>query len=173
MKMFDKLVIPMIIFVIIFFATTEKKKCFDFFIEGANEGLKTVLELFPILLALLLSVSMLRASGIISFMSDIFGGVLELMFIPREITSLIFLKPISGSSSLVLVTDIMKQYGPDSFIGLVSSTILGATETTLYAITVYTGAIKKKISKKLIILAVFGNFIAIFLSAIICKIIFL
>lgn len=172
MDIFDSFIIPTIIFIIIFIATTEKKKCFDFFTSGVNEGLTTVLELFPILLALLLAVNMLRASGIINFLSDIFGKILEIIYIPKEITSLIFLKPISGSSSLVMVTDMLKQYGPDSSIGLIASTILGSTETTLYTITVYTGALKKKIPKKLIILAIFGNFLGILLSSIICRIIF-
>ena len=148
----------------------ERKKAFDIFSEGVNEGLKTVINLFPTLLALLLAVNMFRACGLINFLSDIFGGVLELFFIPKELTSLVFLKPISGSSSLVIATDLMKTYGVDSLIGLIASTILGATETTIYTIAIYTGVIKKKVPKKLIVLAIIGNFLGIFLSTIICNI---
>lgn len=172
MSIFENLIIPFLILFILCECLFEKKKAFDIFSEGVNEGLKTVLNLFPVLLALFLSVNMLRASGVINFLSDILGDVLEFICIPKELTSLIFLKPISGSSSLVIATDIMKAHGVDSILGLISSTILGATETTLYTIAIYTGAIKKKISKKLILVAIFGNFLGMFLSTIICKFIF-
>lgn len=172
MNIFESLVIPFLISFILFMCLMEKKKAFDIFSEGVNEGLKTVINLFPTLLALLLAVNMLRACGVINFLSDVFGGVLELLLIPKELTSLIFLKPISGSSSLVIATDLMKTYGTDSIIGLVASTILGATETTIYTIAIYTGIIKKKVPKKLIILAILGNFLGIFLSTIICNFMF-
>ncbi len=172
MSLFENLVIPFLILFILCACLAEKKKAFDIFSEGVNEGLKTVISLFPVLLALFLSVNMLRASGVINFLSDIFGNVLEIISIPRELTSLIFLKPISGSSSLVIATDIMKSEGVDSLLGIIVSTILGATETTLYTIAIYTGAIKKKIPKKMIIIAIFGNFLGIFLSTIICKFMF-
>lgn len=172
MNIFENLIVPVLIVTIIFSSLKDKKKPFDIFSEGVNDGLHMILELFPTLLALFLSVNMLRASGIINFLSDIFGNLLELIFIPKELISLIFLKPISGSSSIAIVTDMMSQYGVDSLIGLISSTVLGATETTLYTIAIYTGAIKKKISKRLIALAIFGNFLGIFLSTIVCKFIF-
>lgn len=169
MSLFENLIIPFLIFFILCECLFEKKKAFDIFSEGVNEGLKTVLNLFPVLLALFLSVNMLRASGVINFLADVFGSVLEFMCIPKELTSLVFLKPISSSSSLVIATDIMKTHGVDSILGLISSTILGATETTLYTIAIYTGVIKKKISKKLIFIAILGNFLGMFLSTVICK----
>lgn len=172
MSIFESLIIPFLIFFVLSICLMEKKKAFDIFSEGVNEGLRTVINLFPTLLALLLAVNMFRASGLINFLSDIFGGVLELFLIPKELTSLIFLKPISGSSSLVIATDLMKNLGADSAIGLIVSTILGATETTIYTIAIYTGVIKKKVPKKLIILAVLGNFFGILLSTIICNFMF-
>lgn len=172
MDIFESLIVPILILIIIIACLKNKKKPFDIFAEGAKEGLHTVLNLFPILLALFLSINMLRASGVINFLSDILGGILELIFIPRELSSLIFLKPISGSSSVAIVTDMLNQYGVDSMIGLISSTILGSTETTLYTIAIYSGAVKKKVSKKLVLIAIFGNFLGIFLSTVICKAIF-
>ncbi len=172
MNISDKLIIPILILTIILVSVLEKRKTFDIFTEGVIEGLETLVKLFPVLLGLFLSVNMLRASGIINFLTDVFGKVFEILLIPKELISIIFLKPISASSSLAIATDLFKQYGVDSMIGLIVSTILGSTETTFYTIAVYTGAIKKKISKKLIILSILGNFLGIFLSVIICKIIF-
>ena len=91
---------------------------------------------------------------------------------PKELIGLFVLKPISGSASLAMATDIIKKYGVDSNVGLMSAVILGATETTLYAMAVYTGEIKKKIPTKLITLAIFGNFLGVFLSMIICNLYF-
>ncbi len=172
MNVVESFIIPGLIFIIICASLKDKIKTFDVFSEGVKEGMSTVINLFPTLLALFLSINMLRASGIINYLSDIFGGILELVSIPKELTSLVFLKPISASSCMAIATDIFNQYGVDSILGLITSTILGATETTLYTLAIYTGAIKKKISKKLLIIAIFGNFLGILLSSIICKIIF-
>lgn len=172
MKIFEKFLIPILILIIILASVKDKKKPFDLFAEGAKEGVSTIFNLFPVLLALFLSVNMLRASGIINFMSDFLGNFFEIILIPKELTSLILLKPISGSSSMAIATEIISKYGPDSMIGLTASTILGATETALYTISIYAGAIKKKISKKLLLLAILGNFLGIFISSLVCRIIF-
>ncbi len=172
MSSFDKLVIPILIFTIIIASILEKRKTFDLFTEGVSEGFQTIINLFPVLLGLFLSVNMLRASGVINLFTDFLGGLFEILFIPKELISIILLKPISASSSLAIATDLFNEYGIDSMIGLIVSTILGATETTLYTVAVYTGAIKKKISKKLIILSILGNFLGIFLSVLVCRIIF-
>ena len=150
----------------------EKKKTFECFSEGVMDGLNTVLKLFPILLALFLSVNLFRVSGMLELLSNFLIKIFSVFCFPNELTNLIVIRPISGSASLAVATDIINQYGVDSVIGLTAATIMGATETTLYALAVYTGEIKKKIPLKLIILTIFGNFLGIVLSNIICKLYF-
>lgn len=171
-KNVDSFIIPFFICFILLIGTKEKIKVFDSFSEGVKEGLHTILNLFPTLLALFLSVNLLRASGLIDFVAYVAMYVFKFFGIPREIISLVILKPISGSASVVIGTDLIKIYGVNSLIALIVGTIMGSTETTLYALAVYTGEIKKKISLKLLLFAILGNFLAVCISVIVCKLYF-
>lgn len=171
-KNIECLMIPFLICSILMIGIKDKVKVFDSFSEGVIEGLHTVLNLFPTLLALFLSVNLLRASGLIDFIAEIVICVFKIFGIPKEITSLVILKPISGSASVVIGTDLINTYGANSLIALTVSTIMGSTETTLYALAVYTGEIKKKISLKLLLFAILGNFLAVCISIIVCKLYF-
>lgn len=171
-KNIECLMIPFLICSIFMIGIKDKVKVFDSFSEGVMEGLYTVLNLFPTLLALFLSVNLLRASGLIDFIAEIVICVFKIFGIPKEITSLVILKPISGSASVVIGTDLINTYGANSLIALTVGTIMGSTETTLYALAVYTGEIKKKISLKLLLFAILGNFLAVCISIIVCKLYF-
>ena len=166
-KNIECLMIPFLICSILMIGIKDKVKVFDSFSEGVMEGLHTVLNLFPTLLALFLSVNLLRASGLIDFIAEIVIYVFKIFRIPKEITSLVILKPISGSASVVIGTDLINTYGANSLIALTVGTIMGSTETTLYALAVYTGEIKKKISLKLLLFAILGNFLAVCISIIV------
>ena len=171
-KNIECLMIPFLICSILMIGIKDKVKVFDSFSEWVMEGLHTVLNLFPTLLALFLSVNLLRASGLIDFIAEIVIYVFKIFGIPKEITSLVILKPISGSASVVIGTDLINTYGANSLIALTVGTIMGSTETTLYALAVYTGEIKKKISLKLLLFAILGNFLAVCISIIVCKLYF-
>lgn len=171
-KNIESLMIPFLICFILIIGIKDKVRVFDSFSEGVMEGLHTVLNLFPTFLALFLSVNLLRASGLIDFIAGIAICVFKIFGIPKEITSLVILKPISGSASVVIGTDLINAYGVNSLVALIVGTIMGSTETTLYALAVYTGEIKKKISLKLLLLAILGNFLAVCISIIVCKLYF-
>ena len=108
--------------------------------RGAREGLDTALGILPSLLALLTAVSMLRASGAIECLADLLGPVLAKVGIPAETLLLTLIKPFSGSGALAAGADILREFGPDSFIGRVAAVMLGSSETTFYTIAVYFGA---------------------------------
>ncbi|HIV22255.1 MAG TPA: spore maturation protein [Candidatus Scatomorpha stercorigallinarum] len=108
--------------------------------EGAAEGLKTVLRIFPPLVALLTAVHMLRASGAVDALTALASPLLELLGIPPETAVLILLRPVSGSGAMAAAADIMAAHGPDSLIGRTAAIMLGSTETTFYVIAVYFGA---------------------------------
>jgi spore maturation protein B len=132
---------PMIILLIVVYGLIEKIKVFDVFLKGAKDGLKMVIKIFPTLIGLFVAVGALRSSGIIDLIINILSPVLNILKIPSEIMPLAMLRPISGSASLAVATDIMTKYGVDSNIGLIASTIMGSTETTLYTIAIYTNAV--------------------------------
>lgn len=169
---FESLLIPGIIVFVLVVGMVERVKVFDVFSAGVVDGLGVIYKLFPVLLGLFLAVTLLRVSGFLDFLS----GCMEVLFnwfrVPKELSGLIILKPVSGSASMAIGSELIKEYGADSLIGVMVATIMGATETTLYALAVYTGEIKKKISVKLLLLAIMGNFLGIFVSVFICRLFF-
>ena len=136
--------IPIIILIIVIYGILEKIKVFDNFIDGAREGLKIVKKIFPTLLGVFLAVGALRSSGVLDLIIKIIFPITNILNIPQEIMPLAIVRPISGSASMAVATDIMKNYGVDSKIGLIASTIMGSTETTLYTIAIYTSCVEVK-----------------------------
>lgn len=159
--------IPFIIFFILLFGIFEKKFVFDLFLDGAKKGIEITVNIFPTLIGLFFAIGLLRTSGILDFFIQIFSSVFRFFNFPIEIIPLAIIRPISGSASIAVGTDIMKIYGVDSLLGLITSTIMGSTETTLYTIAVYTSAVNIKKTRGVIIPALIGDFIGIVLSVII------
>lgn len=163
--------IPLIISIILIVGVREKKKVYDIFIEGVKEGIEIVIKLFPTLLAIFIAVGMLRYSGIFDGITYLLEGVTNKINFPIEILPLACLRPISGSASMAVATDLMKTYGVDSTIGRITSTIMGSTETTFYTIAIYTSSVKIKKIRFVLIAALIADFIGICTSIIIWNII--
>ena len=132
----SSIAVPMIILIIVFWGMKEKEKVYDLFLEGAKEGMDIVIKIFPTLIGIFVAVGALRASGIIDLVIQLIKPVINMVGIPAEIMPLALLRPISGSASMAVATDIIAKYGVDHTIGLIASTIMGSTETTLYTIAV-------------------------------------
>ena len=128
----SSIAVPITIFLITIHGFLEKKNVFDIFLNGAKEGMQIVIKIFPTLIGLFLAINLLKSSGILDMIINILTPVLNILKIPKEIMPLAMLRPISGSASMAVAVDIMKTYGVDSIVGLITSTIMGATETTLY-----------------------------------------
>lgn len=148
----------------------DKIKIFELFIEGAEEGIKVSLKLFPTLIGIFFSIGMLRSSGIIELVTNLINPALKVFSIPKEIVPLALIRPISGSGAIGVATDIMKKYGVDSYIGKVASVIMGSTETTLYTIAVYTSGIQSKKSNKLLVSALIADIVGIISAVVFCRI---
>ncbi len=161
---------PMIILLIIINALKEKTQVFNIFLKGATDGIEIVLKIFPTLLGLFVAIGMLRSSGIIDFIIKIISPVTNFFKMPSEILPLALLRPISGSASMAIATDIIKNYGVDTFIGILASVIMGSTETTLYTIAVYTGSVKIKNTRGILIAGLAADITGIIVALIICRI---
>ena len=166
----SNLAIPFTIICIIVYGLIEKLSVFDIFLEGAKEGIQIIVNIFPTLLGLFLSISLLRASGILDAFSHILSPILFAMHFPSEVLPLAVLRPISGSASMAVATDIMAKYGVDSAIGLIASTIMGSTETTLYTIALYTSAIKIKKTRFVLYAALLADAVGILTSVVFWRI---
>lgn len=163
------LAVPITILFIILYAVKEKKEIFDLFLKGATEGIEITLKIFPTLIGLFLAIGMLNSSGILNFTTNIISPVLNLIGFPKEIVPLAILRPISGSASMAIATNIIKQNGVDSFIGILAAVIMGSTETTLYTIAVYTSSVKIKDTRGIIIACLAADAAGIIISFFICK----
>ncbi len=136
----SNLIIPSVIFLIIFHGMLKKVPIFDVFLEGAKEGLVTVFRIAPALVALLTGIAVFKSSGALDVLVGVIKAPFEFLGVPKEVLPLAILRPISGSGSLAMVSKLLGEHGPDSFIGRCVSVIMGSTETTFYTIAVYFGA---------------------------------
>ena len=152
------------ILIAICFALIEKKNVFELFLKGVVDGQKIVIELFPTLLALIFAVGMLNASGFIVFLANLFSPFFNILKIDKALISLIIIRPISGSTTIAIATELMKQYGADSKIGLIASCIMGSTETTIYVASIYSSKIRIKNVKEVIIIGLIADLIGIITS---------
>ena len=136
------MIIPVTIFVIILYGIIMKNNVYDDFVSGALDGMRTVVKILPTLVGLMAGVGVLRASGFLGFIGEVFGGVSEFVGFPSELVPLVIVRMCSSSAATGLVLDIFKEFGPDSVIGSISSVMMCCTETIFYTMSVYFMAAK-------------------------------
>ncbi len=166
----SNLAMPLIILLIVTYGFLEKNKVFDDFLEGAKEGIEMVFSILPTLVGLFVAIGALRNSGILDVIIRFITPLLNVIQFPSEIMPLAMLRPISGSGSIAVATDIMKNYGVDNTIGMMASTIMGSTETTLYTIAVYTSCVKIKKTRFVLLASLTADVVGILVSVAICRI---
>ena len=166
----SNLAMPSIILLIVIYALKERKKAFDIFLDGAKEGIQIVFNIFPTLIGLFLAVGALRSSGILDLIINIIQPIISVLKIPAEIMPLAILRPISGSASMAVATDIISKYGADNLIGMIASTIMGSTETTFYTIAVYTSAVGIKKIRFVLVAALVADVVGMLVSVAVCRI---
>lgn len=166
----SSLAIPLTIILIVIYGVREKKKSFDIFIKGAKEGVEIVFKMFPTLLGIFLAIGLLRSSGIIDFIVKILTPFTNFIEFPSQVMPLALLRPISGSASMAVAVDIMNNYGVDTLIGMITSVIMGSTETTFYTIAIYTSCVGIKKTRGVLIAALAADIAGMIASAVICRI---
>ena len=169
-EFFSNIAMPFMIVIIIIYGLVERKKVFDIFLDGAKEGIEVVFNIFPTLVGLFVAIGALRSSGIIGILVKVLTPIFNIFNFPTEILPLALIRPISGSASIAIATDIMKNFGVDSNIGLIASVIMCSTETTVYTIAVYTSSVGIKKTRFVLWAALTADFVGIITSIIICKI---
>lgn len=141
MEKITSFILPVITAAIVVFGLVKGLKVFDCFMEGARKGFDSAVKLLAPLMGLVVGVSMLRQSGALGIITKMLMPLAELTGIPADVIPLTVLSPISGSGSLTMFEQILKNFGPDSPEGRIASVIMGSTETTFYAVTVYYGSV--------------------------------
>lgn len=133
----SNIVIPVLIFYIVAYGLTTKTPVYESFIKGAKDGLKTVVEITPTLIGLMLAVGVLRASGFLEFLGGLIGKVTDSLGFPGDLVPLTLVKMFSSSAATGLVLDIFKRFGTDSLMGMMTSLMMSSTETIFYTMSVY------------------------------------
>lgn len=172
MRVISNMAIPFMLFIIILLGFSRKVKVYESFVEGAKGGFDVAIRIIPYLVAILVAIGMFRASGAMDWFVKILSPATELIGMPAETLPVALMRPLSGSGSLAIVTELINQHGPDSFIGRLSSTFFGSTETTFYVLAVYFGAVGIKKSRHAVAAGLIGDFVGIMAAVFICHVVF-
>lgn len=171
MNWFSYFAVPGLIMIIIVMGAFRNVPVFDTFVDGAKDGLTTTVKILPVLVGILLGINILKESGALDMIVLLLKPLAELLGIPGELLPMAILRPISGSASLGLLNQQLKEYGPDSYIGRTISVIMGSTETIFYTITVYYGAIGVKNTRYTLWVSILAGLAGLAASIVICRII--
>lgn len=160
--MLNNYLIPCIVLVIIFYGFIKKCDIYSNFVEGAVDGLKIVVEILPVLLAMIFAVNIFVGCGVL----DVIGGKF------KEVIPMVILRPISGNASLAMLSKIYQSCGVDSFISFLASIVQGATDTTIYVLALYFGSIKIKNTRYALPVGLFADVCGITAAFIVAKLFF-
>ncbi len=169
MKIASIIVLPIVVLLIVLYGYIKKIDIYASFLNGAKEGMEIVVNIAPAILAMVFAVNIFLDSNVLNF---ILMPINKIMHFPSEVLSLAFLRPISGTASLSIMTNIFKIYGPDSFYGRLSSVLQGCTDTTIYVIALYYGSIKVSKTRYTIFVGLMADLVGIIMAFILTNIFF-
>lgn len=164
------LMIPIMILGILVYGMIKKQKVYEIFLEGAAEGLRVMLHIFPSLLSIFVAISIFKTAGGMDIVTFLLTPISKIFGIPNEILPIGIMRSVSGGASVGLLADTLNTYGADSMIGRIAATVMGSSETTLYVLAVYLAATSVKDTRNVLYISLFSDFIAIILAVYLCRI---
>ena len=141
MQLFFNMIVPFTICGVALYGAFHRVDVYSSLVQGAGEGLSTLVRIVPSLVGLMTAVYMLRASGALELAVLALAPLLERVGLDPELLPLMLVRPLSGSAALGVGAELISTYGPDSQLGRTAAVMLGSTETTFYTIAVYFGAV--------------------------------
>ncbi|MDR3441740.1 MAG: nucleoside recognition domain-containing protein [Legionella sp.] len=153
-------------------AVVKKINVFDAFIVGAKQGFDTVLSVLPYLVAMIVAIGMLRASGFFTLMGELLAPLMNMIGMPAEVLPLALIRPFSGSASIGIMAELIHQYGGNSMIAKTAATMMGSTETTFYVVAVYFGSVGILRTRHAIPAGLLADLAGVVASVIICRYLF-
>lgn len=172
MNLISKIIIPLFVLLIIFYGVKKKVNVYDSFLVGAKEGLVMVFHIAPTIIAMVFAVNIFLDSKFLIGVLGFLKPFLTSTNIPMDIIPMALLRPISGTASLAIMNDIFINFGPDSFIGRLASTLQGCTDTTIYVLALYYGSIKVTKTRYSLKVGLFADLCGIIAAFIITSIFF-
>lgn len=164
--------IPIILLVVPLIAFLRGVKVFETFVEGAQEGFATAVKTIPFLVAMLVAISIFRTTGAMENLVNVLSPFLDKIGMPVEVLPHAVMRPLSGGAALGIATDLIKNYGPDSLIGRLVSTMQGSSDTTFYILTLYFGSVGIKKYRYAIISGLAADFTTLVASVFIVNKVF-
>jgi spore maturation protein SpmB len=141
LKALSPIAVPFVLTFFPLYAFERGVPIYSEFIEGAKEGFQTALRIIPYLVAMLVAIAVFRESGALDFLKLLLSPIFGILQIPSEMLPMVLMRPLSGSGSLAVLSDMIKQFGPDSLLTYTAATIYGSAETTFYVVAVYFGSV--------------------------------
>lgn len=161
-------ILPIMILSILSLGMAKKVPVYEEFIEGAKDGFKVAVSIIPYLVAIIVAVSMFKASGILDILKNFANS-----FVPPDIIPIIFTRSLSGSATLGLFSEIAKNLGPDSYVTKLAAIMVGSSETTFYVLAVYFGSIGIKKYRYAILTGIIADITGIVLAILVARMFFL
>lgn len=166
------LAIPFLLSFFPLWAALRGVKVYEEFVEGAKEGFQVALRIIPFLVAMLVAVGMFRGSGGLDILGKFLKPVLDLLHFPTELAPMALLRPLSGSGTLALFSEIVKHYGPDSLLARMAGTLYGSTETTFYVLAVYFGSVSVHRTRHALAAGLIADAVGAAASIFVCRMVF-
>lgn len=173
MSLLSRFALPIVIAAFLILGFAKRVRVYDCFVEGAKDGLQSLVGIVPPLIGLMVAINMFRASGALELLTRLLAPVLSAIRLPAEVLPLALLRPVSGSASTAIVTDIFHTLGPDSPAGTIASVMMGSTETTFYTVAVYFGAVGVKNTRHTVAAALTADLTGICLSVFLARLLLL
>ncbi len=172
LKSASLLAVPWLLTFLPLYATLRGVKVYEQFTEGAKEAFATATRIIPFLVAMLVSIRMLREAGVIQAMTDTLGPWLARLGFPADLLPLALLRPLSGSATQGIFIDLVRTSGPDSLIAKMAATIYGSTETTFYVLAVYFGSVAIRRTRHAVLAGLTADLVAITMAVLLCRLMF-
>ncbi len=164
--------LPAIIIVILTVALFKKVPLYETFTDGAKDGFKVAVNIIPYLVAIIVGISMFRASGAIDMLGQALSGILNTLKVPPEVLPVMIVRPLSGSAALGVFSDIAHTLGPDSYATKLAAVMIGSSETTFYVLAVYFGAIGISKIRYALIVGLLADIIGFAAAILVCRCMF-
>ncbi|MCC5875940.1 MAG: spore maturation protein [Candidatus Sumerlaeia bacterium] len=164
--------VPLIILGIPIIGFIKGVKVYEVFVEGAKEGFDVAVKIMPYLVAILVAIGMLRDVQFIEFFGALVGPITDLFRMPPEILPMALIRPLSGGGATGIMVSIFAEHGPDSYIGLMASVMMGSTETTFYVLAVYFGSVNIRKTRHALPAGLFADVVGIITAVVLCAIVF-
>ncbi len=168
----SNLFIPLIVLAIIVYAWFKKVQIFDEFVDGAKEGMQLGISIFPALIAMIFGINILLKSDILNYIFIFFKPVFDFIKIPVEVLPMAIIRPISGNASFAVMIEMLKTYGVDSYLGRIVSVMQGATDTTIYVLSLYFGSIGIKNIRYALKAGLFADLVTLIMSVLLVTLVF-